>query len=159
MTTQSPLVIAVSQATRACGSWVSMPSSTASDTWSQTLSGCPSVTDSEVSRKDREELKDVVTNADDNFRVVSGPVVVPRVLRLLTEQMRLHRKDVVQHAIDATTLEPVLEDHTRAFELSPQRDAKRAVHAALAPDLGLLEELQASIQRELLRLVSADAHS
>src|SRR5439155_5828289 len=101
MTTHRPLVIAVSHATRACGSCASIPSRTASETWSQTLSGCPSVTDSEVRRKDREELKDVVTNADDNFRVVSGPVVVPRVLRLLAEELRLHREHVVQHAVDA----------------------------------------------------------
>src|SRR5438128_11921661 len=119
MTTQSPLVIAVSQATRACGSWASMPSSTASDTWSQTLSGCPSVTDSEVRRKDREELKDVVTNADDNFRVVSGPVVVPRVLRLLAEELRLHREHVVQHAVDAAALETVLNHDAGALQISP----------------------------------------
>ncbi len=50
MTTQSPLVIAVSQATRASGSWARRPSRMASETWSQTLSGWPSVTDSDVSR-------------------------------------------------------------------------------------------------------------
>src|SRR6266702_2768365 len=65
MTTQRPLVIAVSQATRAAGSCPSIPSRTASDTWSQILSGCPSVTDSDVSRNDRDELNDVVTKADD----------------------------------------------------------------------------------------------
>src|SRR5712671_3652814 len=64
ITTHRPLVIAVSHATRACGSCASMPSSTASETWSQILSGCPSVTDSEVRRNDREELKDVVTTGD-----------------------------------------------------------------------------------------------
>src|SRR5215204_5094781 len=36
-----------SQATRAVGVWVSDQSSTASEIWSQILSGCPSVTDSE----------------------------------------------------------------------------------------------------------------
>src|SRR6266566_4442291 len=69
MTTQRPFVIAVSQATRACGSCPSMPSSTASETWSQTLSGCPSVTDSEVRRNERDELKDVVTSADHNLEI------------------------------------------------------------------------------------------
>ena len=38
----------VSQATRAIGSTESIESSTASEIWSQILSGCPSVTDSEV---------------------------------------------------------------------------------------------------------------
>src|SRR5438132_2693686 len=61
MTTHSPLVMAVSQATRAWASCESMPSRTASETWSQTLSGWPSVTDSEVSRNECEELNDVAT--------------------------------------------------------------------------------------------------
>src|SRR4029077_11338479 len=66
MTTHRPLVIAVSHATRACGSWASIPSSTASETWSHTLSGWPSVTDSDVSRNERDELKEVVTKGDDS---------------------------------------------------------------------------------------------
>ena len=63
MTTHSSLVIAVSQATRASRSCPSMPSRTASDTWSQILSGWPSVTDSEVSWYERDELKEVVMDA------------------------------------------------------------------------------------------------
>src|SRR3990170_2565467 len=43
-----PVVVAVSQATREFGSWRRSSSRTASDTWSQSLSGCPSVTDSLV---------------------------------------------------------------------------------------------------------------
>ncbi len=43
-----PVLIAVSQATRAMGSWAMMASNTASLIWSHILSGCPSVTDSEV---------------------------------------------------------------------------------------------------------------
>src|SRR5215472_14240620 len=50
ITARKSLVTAVSQATRASGSWASMASRTASEIWSQTLSGWPSVTDSEVSR-------------------------------------------------------------------------------------------------------------
>ncbi len=41
-----PVVVAVSQATRALGSFAMSASRTASDTWSQSLSGWPSVTDS-----------------------------------------------------------------------------------------------------------------
>src|SRR5438309_6399307 len=159
MTTQRPLVIAVSHATRAWGSCASIPSNTASETWSQTLSGCPSVTDSDVRRKDRDELKDVVTNADDNLRLVSGSVVVPRVLRLLTEQLGLHREDIVEDAVDAPALEPVLDQHAGPFEVLPERNAKWPVHAALAPDLSLLEQLQTPIQRELFRLVGGGPHS
>ena len=43
-----PVFARASHATRAFLSCARMPSSTASEIWSQTLSGCPSVTDSEV---------------------------------------------------------------------------------------------------------------
>src|SRR5216684_5421779 len=68
ITTHRPLVIAVSQATRAWGSWASIPSRTASETWSHTLSGCPSVTDSDVRRNDFDSLKEVVTTAANHTR-------------------------------------------------------------------------------------------
>src|SRR6266478_3448148 len=44
-----------------------MPSRTASETWSQTLSGWPSVTDSDVSRNEREEPKEVATTVRDHI--------------------------------------------------------------------------------------------
>src|SRR5712692_695942 len=47
-TSTRPVVAAVSQATRAGGSWTRMASRTASEIWSQSLSGWPSVTDSLV---------------------------------------------------------------------------------------------------------------
>ncbi len=47
-TTTSPVVISVSHATRPFGSSASTASSTASEIWSAILSGCPSVTDSDV---------------------------------------------------------------------------------------------------------------
>ena len=43
-----PVDVIVSQATLAIGSFARMASRTASEIWSQILSGCPSVTDSEV---------------------------------------------------------------------------------------------------------------
>ena len=46
----SPVVTIVSQATRALASSARMASSTASEIWSATLSGWPSVTDSDVNR-------------------------------------------------------------------------------------------------------------
>src|SRR5579883_766380 len=45
-----PRVTKVSQATRPIGSSLRTASRTASEIWSQTLSGCPSVTDSEVKK-------------------------------------------------------------------------------------------------------------
>ncbi len=50
-TTATPVLTSVSQATRAFGSRARMASSTASEIWSATLSGCPSETDSEVNKK------------------------------------------------------------------------------------------------------------
>ena len=55
-TTTRPVVISVSQATRLIGSFVSAASRTASEIWSAILSGCPSVTDSEVKRKVRSAI-------------------------------------------------------------------------------------------------------
>src|SRR3954471_3028323 len=52
-TTTSPVVISVSQATRPSGSSDRTASRTESEIWSATLSGCPSVTDSEVNRNSR----------------------------------------------------------------------------------------------------------
>src|SRR3954467_7416273 len=45
-----PVVTRVSQATRLVGSWRRTSSRTASEIWSATLSGWPSVTDSDVNR-------------------------------------------------------------------------------------------------------------
>src|SRR5947207_12725119 len=49
-TTIRPVVSRVSQATRDSGSPARAASTTASEIWSAILSGCPSVTDSEVKR-------------------------------------------------------------------------------------------------------------
>src|SRR5919198_787080 len=56
-TRTSPVVISVSQATRPAGSSVRTASRTLSETWSATLSGCPSVTDSEVKRNSRTAIR------------------------------------------------------------------------------------------------------
>src|SRR3954466_69596 len=56
-TTTRPVVISVSQATRPSGSSASTASSTESEIWSATLSGCPSVTDSDVNEYDRAPIK------------------------------------------------------------------------------------------------------
>src|SRR6476619_1774478 len=52
-TTTRPVVISVSQATRPWGSSERTASRTESEIWSATLSGCPSVTDSDVNEYDR----------------------------------------------------------------------------------------------------------
>src|SRR5712691_7358661 len=49
-TSTRPVVVAVSQATRATESCARIASSTPSEIWSHSLSGCPSVTDSLVKK-------------------------------------------------------------------------------------------------------------
>src|SRR5439155_11140229 len=56
-TTTRPVVISVSQATRPPRSSVRTASRTVSEVWSATLSGCPSVTDSDVKRNSRTAIR------------------------------------------------------------------------------------------------------
>src|SRR6266550_20018 len=71
----TPVVVAVSHATRELGSWRKHSSSMPSDTWSQSLSGWPSVTDSLVKRTRSVDMKD--------SGIGSGPCFPrPRVLGL-----------------------------------------------------------------------------
>ena len=60
ITTTIPVVAKLSHATRAFGSSLMIESKTASEIWSHILSGCPSVTDSEVKKNFGEEAKVVV---------------------------------------------------------------------------------------------------
>src|SRR2546423_3636763 len=74
-TTTRPVVISVSHATRPSESSLSTASSTASEIWSATLSGWPSVTDSEVKRNSRAtELLDRHEAADPSHVAVLRPV-------------------------------------------------------------------------------------
>src|SRR5215210_7636776 len=55
-TTTRPVLTSVSQATRPVGSSRSTASRTPSEIWSAILSGCPSVTDSEVNRNSLSDI-------------------------------------------------------------------------------------------------------
>ncbi|HEV3406422.1 MAG TPA: hypothetical protein VG364_07460, partial [Candidatus Dormibacteraeota bacterium] len=81
------------------------------------------------------------------------------VLRLLPQQLGLKGKDVIEHPIDAPALEPVIGDDAGVLEVAAERSPERAVDARLAADLGLLEQLQAPIERELPRLMGREVHS
>jgi len=71
----------------------------------------------------------------------------------------LQREDVVEHPVHAPPLEAVVGDDSRMLELQPQRSAKLSVDAQLAAHLSFLEELEASVEGELLRAVRPDVHS
>jgi len=82
---------------------------------------------------------------------------LPALFRLLAEQLSLEREDVVEHAVDAPAFEPVLGDHARMLQRAPQARSKRAVDSRLATDLGLLEDLEAAVERKLPEPVFATA--
>src|SRR2546428_175252 len=87
----TPVVVAVSQATRELGSWRRHSSSMPSDTWSQSLSGWPSVTDSLVKSTRSVDMKD--------SGIGSGPRFPrPRVFRLRGR----HRVDLHSHGLELT---------------------------------------------------------
>src|SRR5918999_5669523 len=90
-TTTRPVVISVSQATRPLSSSARTASSTVSEIWSAILSGCPSVTDSDVNRKSRAGIRARLldrqkTGEDDAVAVA-----------LRVEERRLERLDVLAH--------------------------------------------------------------
>ena len=87
------------------------------------------------------------------------PVMVPAVFGILAEQLGLQGEDVVQHAIDPPSLQPVVRDHAGVLEVAPQGAPERPVHASLSSDLRLFEDLQTPVERTLPGPVGPDAHS
>ncbi len=75
--------------------------------------------------------------------------MVPAVLWVLAEKLRLQREDVVQHAVDTASLHPVVGDDPGSLEMAAQQFAERAVDAGLSVHLRLFEQLEASVQRQL----------
>lgn len=63
--------------------------------------------------------------------------MVPAVLWLLPEKMRLQGKDVIEHPVDAPALKPMVRDHARMLEVPTQRRPKRSVDPRLTADLRL----------------------
>src|SRR6478672_5898636 len=76
-TTTRPVVISVSQATRLSGSFASAASRTESEIWSAILSGCPSVTDSDVNRNVRCDIASRVPLTRDDDQARPRPVLNP----------------------------------------------------------------------------------
>src|SRR5437763_16478205 len=88
-TTTRPVVISVSQATRPSGSSVRTASSTESEIWSATLSGCPSVTDSEVNENERAPISETLAS----FVGRTAPHQLPR--ELVQRTAFEHRADTL----------------------------------------------------------------
>src|SRR5487761_1242491 len=87
-----------------------------------------------------------------------GSSTLAAILGALAEQLCLLRKDVIQDAIDAPALEPMVRDHTGPLEMIAQRAAQGAVDARPPSHLGLLQQLQTSIEGELAQPVVGGPH-
>src|SRR5258708_22149431 len=84
--------------------------------------------------------------------------MVPAVLRRLTEQLRLQREDVVEHAIDAPALESMVRDDAGALEILAQGRSERSVDPRLPSHLRLLEQLKAAVERKLPGPMAFELH-
>ena len=85
--------------------------------------------------------------------------MVPAVLRVLTEQLGLQREDVIEHSIDAATLDAVVGNDAGKVEVTPEQHAQRTVNPSLSAYLCVFQELKTAVQRQLPRPVSPDVHS
>src|SRR5215472_7238334 len=111
-TMQVPVVTSTSQATRPIGSSVRTASRTASEIWSAILSGCPSVTDSEVNMclcvsakvPSPKNVRDLMRSRGDSAHSLV-PVMVclvrpldrhPQILRLLRSERGEFHPDLLQ---------------------------------------------------------------
>src|SRR6266576_2576307 len=124
-TTTSPVVISVSHATRPSGSSDRTASRTESEIWSATLSGCPSVTDSEVNR---------------NSRAAMGPQATQNARLLDAQEERdLELVGAAHGVLDcgAKRLQVPLDAGRDPAVAQPLEDRDRAVDVDVQDDLGL----------------------
>ena len=103
----------VSQATRPSGSSVRTASRTESEIWSATLSGCPSVTDSEVKEKERTAIPEPYPARHDAGSGYSSVGRAPH-----QPGRELGQRPALEHGADA------LGD--RQLDAEPVREARRA---------------------------------
>src|SRR5436309_8415623 len=127
-TTTSPVVINVSQATRASGSSARTASRTVSEIWSATLSGCPSVTDSEVKRNSRAAMGPQATQ---NARLLDaqeeGDLQLVRAAHGVFDRGAQRLQVPLHLGRDPRTAEPV-ERRDRAVDVDIEDDLRRVRH-------------------------------
>ena len=87
-----------------------------------------------------------------------GPVALAAVLRRLAKQLCLQGKDVIEHPIDPPAFQPVVRNHARALQMAAQGGSQRPVDPRLPSNLGLLEQLQATVEGKLAEPVLPDGH-
>src|SRR5215217_2932014 len=129
-TTTSPVFTSVSHATRPVGSSRSTASRTPSEIWSAILSGCPSVTDSEVNRN---SLSDISFMRWESVATRSAPVALLALVEVDDHGDPLERVALAQAVLDEVRV--VARDPGAAVDLD--REARRP-----DADLGHVEELE-----------------
>jgi hypothetical protein len=77
----------------------------------------------------------------------------------LPQKLGLQAEDVIEHAIDAPPLEPVVRNDPGPLEVAAQLGAERPVDTRLAAKLGILEQLETPVEGELPSPVSPQVHS
>src|SRR5262249_7201363 len=119
----------------------------ASETWSHTLSGWPSVTDSEVSRYELEVVNEVMGDAGVVYPAGRRRLSARHLLLVLAQEPPLQREDVVEDTVDPASLEPVVRDQSAGAEEVTQPVGQGSVHPDPAVGEGVLQELQALVER------------
>jgi hypothetical protein len=119
-------------------------------------------------RNDGELPNEVVTTAANHSGVRKSNRSAPHrrlrssalaaVLRALAEQPSLQSENVVEHAIDPPSLESMVGDHARPLQMVAKRCTQWAIDPRPPGYLGLFEQLQASIQRQLAEPMLPDRH-
>jgi hypothetical protein len=75
--------------------------------------------------------------------------VVPALLGILAQQLRLQGEDVIEDAIDPPAFKPVVGDYARVLEVPAQRAPERPVDASLATHLRIFKKLEAAVEGSL----------
>src|SRR3954470_10547173 len=136
-TTTRPVFTSVSHATRPVGSSRSTASRTPSEIWSAILSGCPSVTDSEVNRYSLSisvmRRESVAARVRRFLAVRLAPVALLALVEVDDHRDPLQRVALAQAVLDEVGV--LARDPRAAFDLD--REARRA-----HPDLGHVEHLE-----------------
>lgn len=90
--------------------------------------------------------------------LVLAAVALAAILWFLTQQLSLQREDVVQDPIDPPALEAMVGDDAGPIEMPPEQGAQGSIDARATSNLGLLEKLEAAVQRQLAQPVLANRH-
>src|ERR1700737_1251362 len=82
-----------------------------------------------------------------------------RLLLVLAQHPRLQRKDVVEHAIGAATLQAVVRDQAAVAQQVAELESERTVDPDLALGQRVLQQLEAAVERPHTGPIAGVAHA